>query len=280
VLAVLALIATAINYGNNLVFALAFLLLAIWGNSAWECWRNLSGLVWQAAPTPPAFAGDPLFVSGVLRDPDDRAHRGIRLCDTRHQRVGAPADLAGPTQGDDVLLTLECPPLPRGRHALAHLALLASDPPGFWRRRRPLPPVSALIYPRPEGDLPLPAPCPHPAHARDESDDFQSVRPYAAGDSPRRVNWRVYSRNETLAVNVFSGSEGGQTLLLSWEACAGEPEARLSQLCRWLLEAERQGQEYALRLPGDAPGMTRTSRGRAHLESCLTRLALFERSSS
>ena len=63
-------------------------------------------------------------------------------------------------------------------------------------------------------------------------------------------------------------------LWLDWDdALAADPEARLSILCHWVLQAERFGQAYGLRLPGRqiAP-----ARGEAHRTSCLEALALFE----
>ena len=52
-------------------------------------------------------------------------------------------------------------------------------------------------------------------------------------------------------------------------------EARLSQLCRWVLDAHSTGEAYGLRLPGLViePNM-----GPAHRERCLNALALFEES--
>ena len=50
-------------------------------------------------------------------------------------------------------------------------------------------------------------------------------------------------------------------------------EQRLSRLCGWVLEAERSGANYGLRLPGTeiAPG-----RGELHRAACLQALALYQ----
>jgi uncharacterized protein (DUF58 family) len=49
-------------------------------------------------------------------------------------------------------------------------------------------------------------------------------------------------------------------------------EARLEQLCRWIVEADARGERYGLALPGKriAP-----AQGVAQRERCLTALALF-----
>ena len=59
---------------------------------------------------------------------------------------------------------------------------------------------------------------------------------------------------------------------LDWiDARAPDPEARLSILAHWVIETERLGQCYGLRLPGVSipPG-----RGEAHCARCLEALAL------
>ncbi|MDR2688310.1 MAG: DUF58 domain-containing protein [Azoarcus sp.] len=264
-LAALALLATAINYGNNLVFALAFMLLSLWISAAWECWRNLAGLEWRAAPIPPVFAGDALCPCGKLRDPAGRRRERIALGQGR--RAGEAADL----DGDGLHLELALPGLPRGQRTVTGLCLFSVHPLGLWRTSRLLPPGVALIYPRPAGDKPLPGKTPRPAHRQQESGDFQGVRAYAPGDPPRRVNWRLYARREELAVNAFDGGQGGHALWLDMDACDGDLETRLSQLCQWIVTAERQGLEYGLRLPGQGqpPG-----RGREHQQRCLEALAV------
>ncbi|MDR2164922.1 MAG: DUF58 domain-containing protein [Zoogloeaceae bacterium] len=282
-LAALALLAVAINYGNNLVFALAFLLFSLWLSAAWECRRNLAGLEWQAEAAIPVFAGENLHPGWRLRDPAGRGHEQIFLegglrgeLGKRKRRVparqGMPVDL--PTQAggalESVRIELALPAPVRGRHAF-QCWLVSLHPLGLWRARRALPDAAALVYPRPAGELPLPDAAPRPAHERQEADDFQGVRAYAPGDSPRRVNWRVFARREELTVNYFDGGEGGRILWLDIAACPGNRERALSQLCQWVLMAEEEGLEYGLRLEGEAAFLP--ARGRAHRDACLRRLA-------
>jgi uncharacterized protein (DUF58 family) len=65
-----------------------------------------------------------------------------------------------------------------------------------------------------------------------------------------------------------------QDLWLEWNALAHlDHEARLSQLTRWVLDADALQRRYGLRLPGTliAPGQ-----GEAHRFQCLKALALFD----
>ena len=70
----------------------------------------------------------------------------------------------------------------------------------------------------------------------------------------------------------FSG-EAAQEIWLDWEGLPGmDTEARLSQLTRWVLDADRDGLSYGLRLPGlQHPPAS----GLEHKHRCLQALALF-----
>jgi uncharacterized protein (DUF58 family) len=270
--AVVALLATAINYANNIVFALAFLMLGAWLQSAWDCRRNLAGIECRVLPPPPAFAGEALAVS-VSAEAGGRARRQIALAWEKGEGAKVGAGKTARTGGapDKAVLQLGVPAVRRGRQRLDALALASSWPLGLWRARRTLPAVEALVYPAPTGAAALPRAAPNPAHRRCASADFQDLRAYAPGDAPRRINWRAFARREELLINNFDGGAGGHALWLDLALCAGDLEERLCQLAAWVLAAEHEGREYGLRL-GDAglpPGI-----GRSHREACLRRLAL------
>lgn len=266
-LAVLALVATAINYGNNLVFALAFLLLAVWLQAAWHCRCNLAGVHWQARTATSVFAGELLLIEGRLVDRHGCQRQAIALVSGR--RCGAPGTLAA---DGETTLSVALPSGQRGPLRVGDLALSSVYPLGLWRGQRALPAVDVLVYPAAAGEAPLPAGNPRPGHRRTAADDFQGLRAYAPGDSLQRINWRVFSRREELVVNRFDGGDGGDALWLDWERCRGDGEIRLAQLTRWVLDADHGGREYGLRLPGNS---LPPARGRPHREQCLTRLALF-----
>ena len=69
----------------------------------------------------------------------------------------------------------------------------------------------------------------------------------------------------------FEGS-AQTTQWLDWHMTHGDVEQRLSQLARWILDADEQGQPYGLHLPGnDIPA----GQGELHRHRCLEALALF-----
>ncbi len=265
-LAVVALIATAINYGNNLVFALAFLLLAVWLQSAWQSRQLVHQLDWRPNVPGAVFAGEALAIDGRLHNGKPAA--SVALQAARQPGAESRFDASGEAQPGLLLPTAQ-----RGEIIVADLALVSVWPLGLWRARRPVPASKAIVYPRPAGELPLPTGNPQPAHRQAATDDFQGLRGYAPGDSPRRINWRVFSRRDELAVNCFDGDAGGEALWLSWEQTVGDGETRIGQLAAWVLAAEHAGREYGLRLPGHA---LPPARSRNHRDRCLQCLALFD----
>lgn len=264
-LAVLGLLASAINYGNNQIFALAFVLLAIWLQAAWRCRRHLARLVFTAHAPAPVFAGETLAIAGRIAGAQPEAT--IALAADRLRGADAAADAAG-----EALCELGVPAPARGEQRIAHLRLVSRWPLGLWQAQRALPALTALVHPAPAGTLPLPANAPAHAHRQSASDDFQDLRRYAPGDTPRRINWRILARRDELLVNRFDGDKGGQATWLDFADAPGDTEARLAQICAWVLAAEHAGRDYGLRLPGLrlAPAI-----GRRHRGDCLRHLALY-----
>lgn len=265
-LAVMAQIATAVNYGNNLVFALAFLMLAVWLQSGWQCHRLLGKLAWQPNSVTPVFAGEALRLDGRLSS-QQPCLAEVALTGRRLTGAATAFDSAGEATPIIILPTSR-----RGEQLIDDLALVSRWPLGLWQTRRPLPAMRALVYPHPAGEQPLPGGNPRMAHRQAATDDFQGLRTYMPGDSPRRINWRVFGRRDELAVNRFDGDAGGEALWLDWALTDGDGETRLAQLAAWLLATEHAGRDYGLRLPGQA---LPPSRGRPHRDQCLTLLALF-----
>jgi uncharacterized protein (DUF58 family) len=104
-------------------------------------------------------------------------------------------------------------------------------------------------------------------------DDFVGFRPYRPGDSPRHLFWKAAAREQALLVKQFGGDRADE-IWLDWNRLPGlDPEARLSQLCRWILEAHRQQRAYGLRLPGTEIAI---AGGGAQRQRCLEALARFE----
>jgi uncharacterized protein (DUF58 family) len=256
---------------NGAAYLLCFLIVGVVAVSAVHAWANLCGLRVACGPIPPVFAGGELRVPVTLHASAARGHAGLRvripggattaLADVRPDRPGH-ADLTGPAPT-------------RGRFDEVPVEISSLYPIGFFsasvRVRLPRP---HFVYPRPDGRRPLP---PSPAGGRAsrhgfqaEGDDFAGVRAYRRGESQRHIDWKAVARGQPMLVKQWAG-EAREQLHLDWNDLAGvAPEARLSQLARWLLAAQRLGIRYSLSLPGVA---LRAGSGEAHLHQGLRALA-------
>ena len=98
------------------------------------------------------------------------------------------------------------------------------------------------------------------------------LRVYRPGDAPKLIAWKALAREQGLLTKEFSATASSE-LWLDWDdARAADVEARLSVLTHWVLQAERFGQGYGLRIPGT---VIAPARGEAHRTRCLEALALF-----
>jgi uncharacterized protein (DUF58 family) len=98
------------------------------------------------------------------------------------------------------------------------------------------------------------------------------LRDFREGDSPRQVAWKAYARGAPLLVREYRGTAAAERDFDYSTLAHLDPEARLSQLCKWVVDAERRGEGWTLRLP-TAPAYKGV--GLAHRDQCLHQLAMF-----
>jgi uncharacterized protein (DUF58 family) len=81
--------------------------------------------------------------------------------------------------------------------------------------------------------------------------ELEEPRGYTAGDSPRSILWRRYLPGKIPLVRQLR-DENVQDLVLSWKATEplGDVEARLGQMCAWLVECRRRSLLCAAHFPG------------------------------
>lgn len=271
-LIVLVLLIAAINYSNGLAYGLTFLLAALAVVSMLHTHRNVYRLRIAAAAVPPVFAGQAARFPLTLRNSTPLPRYGVRLEQSR--QVAARIDIAAhSTQSAELAL-----PAPRRGYVSIPEFKVASDFPfGLfytWSRRLTFDAV-CLVYPAPAPPTDLPASAETASgalQARQAGDDFVGQRDYQPGDSLRHVNWKAVARGQGWYTKQFGGGAAGR-LWLDWEATGvSDIETGLSVLCRWVLEAERQGLDYGLRLPGQ---VIQPAQGLVHQHECLRALALF-----
>jgi uncharacterized protein (DUF58 family) len=253
------------NYQNNLILAVAYLMIGIMLVSIFHSYANLAGIRVKALGASAVFAGEPVPFHLELTRASTYASEQIRL----NWENGDPLtrDLTAHTPEP---ITLLAPPAPRGRFSPGLLRIASNYPLGMitawsWLRLD----TEAIIYPEP---IACPEPVPH-LSANDKEDggahqgrgdDFAGLRRYEPGDSLKHIAWKQLA----LERGLLSKS-------LAWDSLTLPLEARLSGLCYWALMYDNAATLYDLRLPHvQLPSAT----GSSHLAHVLTHLALFDES--
>lgn len=262
----------ASNYANNMAFALSFMLGSVMLVSIFHTYRNLVGLTLQTGQIDDCFAGEQAVFNLQLSNPSSRARFDIELTSPHVQ--GDRLDISA--QGHNSATLLKPGPR-RGRLPLGRLTLASRYPLGLFRAWAYVEVTAeALAYPRPAEGRAQPG---HSQAAGDGvetaepgNDDFHGFRSYQPGDSMRHINWKALARERGLFSKQFQRHQSPE-LWLDWEATRGDSEARLSQLCRWALDADGRQQRFGLRLPNVEIAV---DEGPAHRRRCLRQLALFE----
>ncbi|HEY0767430.1 MAG TPA: DUF58 domain-containing protein [Steroidobacteraceae bacterium] len=261
-----------LNYGNSLALFLTFVLAAFALVVMQQCHRNLLGITVIAASAPAVFARSSGAVQVTLANPADLARAGIEAA--LPQLAAVAADLPA---RDRRRLELPLPAPTRGMLRIDRLRLTTTHPFGLFRAWTWVhTPVEMMIYPRPAGALPMPAESGLKPGARSRggsgADEWVGLRPFRDGDSPRQVDWKAYAREAPLLVKEYSPAGSELRLFDFAQLTDPDTEARLSQLARWVVDAEAHGERYGVALPGV---LLPAQRGPEQRHRCLAALAMF-----
>lgn len=272
-LMVFAMFLGAMNYGNNLALGLAFLLGALGLTAMHHCHRNLAGVHVQSAATEPVFAGQTARFRIALENASAVSRYELRIA---HDESRSPPARVDPGQRE--VLEVEAPTMRRGWLPLEHFEISTRHPFGLFHAWTILHmDLRCIVYPRPSERALAPPPMETDTGGAQDAlrgdEDFAGLRAFHPGDSPRRIAWKAYAREQGLQVKVYAGTAVASHLF-EWDALPGlDIEARLSQLCRWIEDAHAAGRAYGLKVPGaEIP----VNIGVAHRQRCLTALAMFE----
>jgi uncharacterized protein (DUF58 family) len=267
----LILLLASINYTLSLGFVLTFLLASMAGTAMLHTWRNLAHLKLRPGRCDPVFAGETAQFCVAVETPS-RTRFSIAV--RRRDEEPVYSDVASGEMADVIL------PVVAGRRGLlrcGRLEVFTRYPVGLFHAWSYVDfDLAVIVYPKPDpfGGTP-------PSQSRSASEEgipvagdeeFNMLRAYRAGDTPKQIAWKALAREQGLLTKEFSATASSE-LWLDWEEARGSGvEARLSILSHWVLQAERFGQSYGLRLPGKSLA---PSRGEAHRTRCLEALALF-----
>ena len=274
VVVLVLLFIASVNYSLSLGYLLTFLLTSMGGMAMFHTFRNLLRLSISPGKVEPVFAGDTAHFSIVLANQSlPRYAIGIKRAQVRE---------AEPEFGDaaeDASATFLIPMVAekRGHMKCGRLEIFTEYPVGLFHAWSYVDfGDPCLVYPKPDpgaGSIPLDMRAQGQGNVAVRGDEeFQSLRAYRAGDTPRQIAWKALARGQGLLVKEF-GATASADLWLDYESLHGlSMEQRLSRLTWWVLDAERTQIPYGLKLPDTN---LRPAQGQKHRDQCLRALALY-----
>ena len=288
----LTLLVASINYQLNLGYLLTFLLAGSALIGMHVCHGTLRGLAINLIASDARFAGASAIIDIKLVNLRRSARHGIGLgvLNPLNPKTGKPGPphwvwTDVPAQGSSSVQVAFTPPA-RGVHRLPTLTAETRFPLGtfrVWTVWRPA--AQILVYPTPEA-YPPPLPPGEPrsggaatAARAQNTGEFDGVRGYRRGDPMKLVVWKKAAKadeqasgeNGGLVVRVTQQAQRHELWLDFMHAGSADTEHKLSRLCAWVLNADKLGLDYGLRLPAleVKPGS-----GEVHKRRCLEALAL------
>lgn len=274
----LVLLVGAINYQLNLGYLLTFLLAGSALVSMHLSHATLRGLTLNLLQPDPQFAGASTLLPVVLTNTRaaPRHAIGVAVLDATGDDRWVWTDV--PAQGTTVV-HVAFSPRRRGVHRVPPLTAETRFPIGIfrvWTVWRPA--AQVLVYPAPE---PNPPPLP-PGEPRaggaggaraQHTGDFDGVRGYRRGDPLKQVVWKKVAKAGELVSRDAEQAQRFELWLDLATAGGRDIEHRLSRLAAWVLQADRLGADYGLRLGGR---IIPPSTGAVHRRACLEALATWQ----
>ncbi|HUQ28084.1 MAG TPA: DUF58 domain-containing protein [Usitatibacter sp.] len=267
----IVLLIASINYALSLGFVLTFTLMSMAGVAMLHTWRNLAHLKLRPGRCDPVFAGETAHFGVTVESP---ALTRFAIAVRRKDEEPVYSDVS---VAQTAAISMPVAAARRGLLRCGRLEIFTRYPVGLFHAWSYVDfNLQVVVYPRPDPSAGIP-----PAQARSATEEgipvagdeeFHMLRAYHPGDAPKLIAWKALAREQGLLTKEFSAMASSE-LWIDWsEARGADVETRLSMLCHWVLQADRFGQSYGLRLPGT---MLAPARGDAHRTRCLEALALF-----
>ncbi|PVZ71680.1 DUF58 domain-containing protein [Pelagibaculum spongiae] len=271
IILLLLMLLAAMNYQKSLAYVMTFILGSLLHSTIVYTYRNLSGLKLSLNSGRACFVGDLASFQLVVESPR-KGRQQLRF------RISEYWKNLDHLRGGREVVDIEVAASKRGWLQAPPLEVETDFPMGLirawsWQNLS----SQVLVYPHPlapperlaqrgggDGDKPNPTP---------GQEDYQGMRPYHFGDSPRHLAWKALASEKGLFTKVFDAAVSDD-MWFEWDAFSGiAVERRLSYLTWQILEADRRNLIYGMKLPGTTLGPASSKK---HFKQCLQALALFE----
>jgi uncharacterized protein (DUF58 family) len=257
-------------YRYNAPFHTVGLTLIIFGLVAMiQTNNNLQGVSCDVTASEPGEEGGIARLSVVFKNSATAGRYNLFIePERRFQSIEAPS-LDELVQHASGALILRCPG--RGIYPLGRLRLYSRGYYGLFYTWKWIPTTAELVvYPKPEGPLPLPQAREGLLGPWGAGEDFQGHRSYTPGLSLKHVDWKAFARGQDMLVKEFGAQNEGPIHLSLSETPGVDIESRLRQLSAWILACHQQNRRFSLEMPSVS---LPENFGRDHMMAALRLLA-------
>ncbi|WP_394201947.1 DUF58 domain-containing protein [Shewanella waksmanii] len=267
------------NYQNNLIIALAFLLLSVFNTCIIYSYRNLAGIQFVAKPSPQHYAGDTLLyaieVSAKYQQCDVQINfpnnATVTLAEVNHTPSQTLVPLANTK---------------RGYVHPGRLKVSSRYPLGLCRTWSHLDlDNQQVVFAQPKTST---AALQALDDANDEShhhqgksvigvDEYHGLREYVVGESLRQVAWKQWAQGKGMLTKEFQQPQGAPLWLTLAINSPIDLETQLSELTWCVDQLSRKQQTFGIKLNQQ---IISPNNGEQHRLQCLTAIALYGQASA
>ena len=275
VMILLALFAIAIKFNNQSAFMMLFILISIGIVAMHTTHSNMVGMSILSQSAKNIFCGEhALFPVSLENNKNKKRHALWLTC-------GGFKQLCNLNENQQKHFELKQPSVQRGYLECDDIILTSQFPVGLffcWSKRYKAE-QRCLVYPQPLDLISVPEDGSTGGKQQQKNSikldtgDYAGMKNYQPGDRLRDIHWPSLAKTQKL-ITIEHEVKSNSSVNLSWFSLPKSmpTEDRLSQLCYWLLEAEKNNTQYQLEMPNHT---IEYSRGKTHLNECLTVLALW-----
>ena len=150
--------------------------------------------------------------------------------------------------GSEKILQLRCLPKKRGKFIHEGSYLESKYPLSTVRLVLKIPEsYETIVYPEPKG-IPLRSFLQKTENYYGEEKEFDGLRTYDGSQRLSSIHWASVAKGD-ISVKVFTKETQTSNLVFNFHSAAKSDEARLSQLCLWVLECEKQKLPFMVQMP-------------------------------
>lgn len=274
-LILIALFGIAVKYDNQAAFMMLFILVSIGLIAMVYTHNNVVDLSIESHPSNAVFLGTPALFPINISNNSRKARNAVWIISGGHHQ------LTSLEAGSQQLIELKLPTLQRGFLSCEPINLSSQFPIGifFCWTKRFFSEERCLVYPQPLNLIDFPESGDNEGKQQTNnrmkfgSEDFAGMKAYQAGDRLRDIHWPSLAKTNKL-ITIQHETHANSSVNLSWFSLPDSlgTEDKLSQLCFWLVDAEKNGQRYQLEMPNNT---IEFDNGMTHYQNCLRVLALW-----